>query len=91
MNNTKQSENLLISNCTMFLIMLAYLVSMSFMIHSLNKAKSDIKGIKLSKNEVASSNLNYLNLSKGSTTPKQIKIRRDQNSGIDPETGIKSF
>ena len=91
MSNSDQAENLLISSCTMFMMMVCYLVTMGFVMNSLNKAKTDIRELKISKNEVSSSNLNYLNLSRGSNSPKAIKIRRDAKDS-DPETGIvRSF
>ena len=91
MSNSDQAENLLISSCTMFMMMVCYLVTMGFVMNSLNKAKTDIRELKISKNEVSSSNLNYLNLSRGSNSPKAIKIRRETKDS-DPETGIvRSF
>ena len=92
MSNSEQAENLLISSCTMFMMMVLYLVTMGLVISSLNKAKSEIRELKVSKNEVSSSNLNYLNLSRGSPgSLKGIKIRREAK-GTDPETGmIRSF
>ena len=62
MTNAEMGENLFVSSCTTFLILVMYLGSMSVMIGSLMKAKKDIKQLKITKQQVSSSNLNYLNL-----------------------------
>ena len=84
------ADNLIISNSTSFLILFLYLLSLVFIMSTLSSTRNDIKKLKFSKNEVSSSNLNYLSLNK--STPKavdtpSIHIKRDTKQH-DPERAI---
>ena len=89
MMNADLADNLIITNCTTCLILLMYLASLGFMLQSLMKAKKDIKQMKITKQQVSSSNMNYLNLGKDIANPSKInQMRLQREKDNDVEKGI---
>ena len=87
LDNANMDGNLLVSNATSFLLLFLYLLVLGFVVSSLQNAKHDIKKLKISRQEVSSSNLNFLNLSKGSPKVPElqnIKAKHDAKHH-DPE------
>jgi len=69
LENASMDGNLMASTASTYLILFLYLLSLGFIINSLSNAKQDIKKLKVSKQEISSSNMNFLNLNRG---PPQV-------------------
>jgi len=93
LENATADENLLVSSATSFVLLFLYLLSLGFIINSLSKAKQDIRQLKISKQEISSSNMNFLNLNRGPPHVPEIpkvKAKPDANR-MEPESAIVNF
>ena len=91
LENSSTNENLLISSAASFALLFLYLLSLGFIINSVSNAKQDIKKLKISKQEMSSSNMNFLNLNRGPPHVPEIPKIKDAKTNTNPESAIVNF